>query len=483
MEIAPILFAKSESRDLFFSQKMATRHGLIAGATGTGKTVSLRVLAEGFSRSGVPVFLADVKGDLSGLACAGEISGKVAERVETLGLLNFVPESFPVAFWDLFGKRGHPLRTTISEIGPLLLGRLLGLNETQSAALSIIFKFADDNGLLLLDLKDLKAVIQNFAENSRELLTTYGNIAPATFGAIIKNIIAFENQGGEKFIGEPALAIADLIRVDVFGKGVINIFDASIINTAPLVYTSFMLWLLSELFEELPEVGDLAKPKLVFFFDEAHLLFTDAPKELISKVEQLVRLIRSKGVGVYFVTQSPLDIPAAVLEQLGNRVQHALRAFTPSGQKMARAAADTFRANKNFSVAEAISELAIGEALVSFLDEFGTPQVVERALVMPPWSRLAPLSDGEFVAELRASSIYGRYEKSLDRESAYEILANRQKISYKSSNDAGLDRSGGSGSFIGGMIASIGKSALRSFASAIGREISRGLLGGIRRQR
>src|SRR5512136_150577 len=411
--------------DIVILPKMANRHGLIAGATGTGKTVSLRVLAEQFSKIGVPIFMADVKGDLSGLPFPGGENPKVTERVSKLGLKDFSFEDYPVTFWDVFGEQGHPVRTTISEMGPLLLSRILSLNEIQSGVLSITFKIADDNGLLLLDLKDLRAMAQFVGDNAEQFKTQYGNISAASIGAIQRGLLTLEEQGGDKYFGEPALNIEDLMQTGPEGKGMINILAADKLMQSPRIYATFLLWLLSELFEQLPEVGDPEKPRLIFFFDEAHLLFEDVPKALEDKIQQVVRLIRSKGVGVYFVTQNPLDIPDTVLGQLGNRVQHALRAFTPKDQKSVKAAAETFRANPKLNVGKAITELAVGEALVSLLDEKGRPNVVERAFVVPPASRIGPLSDAERDAAIKASPIYGHYEKLVDRESAYEKLKNR----------------------------------------------------------
>ena len=384
----PIAKAKDEIGVL---PKMANRHGLIAGATGTGKTVTLRVLAEQFSNIGVPVFMADVKGDLSGLPFPGGENAKVLERVKQLGLADFNFQGYPVVFWDVFGEQGHPVRATISEMGPLLLSRILNLNEIQSGVLTLVFKIADDNGLLLLDLKDLRAMAQFVGDNAEKFKTQYGNISAASIGAIQRNLLTLEQQGGDKFFGEPALNLQDLMQTNAGGKGMINIITADKLMQSPRLYATFLLWMLAELFEQLPEVGDPPKPKLIFFFDEAHLLFQDVPKILEEKIEQVVRLIRSKGVGIYFITQNPLDLPETVLGQLGNRVQHALRAFTPRDQKTVKAAADTFRPNPKLDVAKAITELAVGEALVSVLDEKGSPTKVERALILPPHSRLTPL--------------------------------------------------------------------------------------------
>jgi hypothetical protein len=419
----PIRVATGD-HDICLLPKMANRHGLVAGATGTGKTVTLQRMAEGFSRIGVPVFLADVKGDLSGLSRVGSAANaKVAARVEQLGLKDtFEYAPCPVVFWDIFGEQGHPVRTTISEMGPLLLSRLLDLNETQAGVLQITFKVADDNGLLLLDLKDLRAMMQHVSENAKQLTTEYGNVSAASVGAIQRGLLRLEEQGGDRFFGEPALNLMDFIQTGAKGRGHINILAADKLLQSPQLYATFLLWMLAELFEQLPEVGDLEKPKIVFFFDEAHLLFNDAPKSLLEKIEQVVRLIRSKGVGVYFVTQNPLDVPDTVLAQLGNRVQHALRAFTPRDQKAVAAAAKTFRQNPNLDVEEAITQLGVGEALVSFLDEKGTPTVVERAFVVPPGTLIGPIAPDQRKAVIDTSVVAGVYEKAIDRESAYEVL-------------------------------------------------------------
>ncbi|MDB5367829.1 MAG: yjgR, partial [Rhodospirillales bacterium] len=404
---------------------LANRHGLIAGATGTGKTVTLRALAEGLSDAGVPVFVADAKGDVAGLSQPGEASPKVASRVAELGLENFAYRAFPTIFWDVFGERGHPVRATISDMGPFLLARLLDLNETQAGVLQIVFRLADDEGLLLLDLKDLRAMLSHVADRAKELTTEYGNVSAASIGAIQRAVLSLEEEGGAFFFGEPALDLADLLRVDARGRGAVNVLAAERLMQKPKLYATFLLWLLSELFERLPEVGDLDKPKLVFFFDEAHLLFDDAPKALTDKVEQVVRLIRSKGVGVYLVTQNPLDVPDSVLGQLSNRVQHALRAFTPRDQKAVRAAAETFRADKSLDVAAAITELAVGEALVSLLDERGVPGVVDRTLIVPSASRLGAITDDERAKSMQQSPCAGRYDETVDRDSAYERLTGR----------------------------------------------------------
>ncbi|OOW10889.1 helicase HerA-like domain-containing protein [Acinetobacter sp. MF4640] len=424
----PIIIAKKTTntqQDVVLHSKFANRHGLIAGATGTGKTVTLKVLAESFSRLGVPVFLADAKGDVSSLAQAGASNPKFDERIKSLGINSIPFAASPVVFWDLFAEQGHPIRTTITEIGPLLLARMLNLNDTQEGVLSAVFRIADDQGMLLIDFKDLKAMIGYVSEHAAEFKAEYGNLSPASLGAIQRNLLALADQGGDQFFGEPSLNILDFIQTDSNGYGYINILAADKLMNTPKLYATFLLWMLSELFEQLPEVGDMDKPKLVFFFDEAHLLFDNASAALQEKIEQVVRLIRSKGVGIYFVTQNPLDLPESVLGQLGNRVQHALRAFTPKDQKAVKTAADTFRANPEFKVEQAITELAVGEALISCLDEQGTPQVVERAWVMPPYSSFTPISPEQRQAFISQSIVAGIYEKSLDRESAFELLQNK----------------------------------------------------------
>jgi DNA helicase HerA-like ATPase len=417
----PMLIAKGES-DLCLLPRMANRHGLVAGATGTGKTVTIHAMAERFSEIGVPVFLADVKGDLAGLSQPGGNNPKVAERIQELGLTGHTPGGYPVTFWDLFGEQGHPVRSTVSEMGPLLLARLLNLNDTQSGVLQIAFKYADDNGLLLLDLKDLRSLLQFVGDNRQTITTSYGNVSPASVGAIQRGLLTLEEAGGTFLFGEPALNLSDFIRLDKDGRGVINILTADKLMQSPVIYATFLLWLLAELFESLPEVGDLDKPKLVFFFDEAHLLFSDAPEALQDKIEQVVRLIRSKGIGIYFVSQNPLDIPDMVLGQLGNRVQHALRAFTPRDQRAVRSAAETFRSNPRLDVAAAITELAVGEALVSFLDSNGTPGVVERALIVPPRSLIGPIPSEQRRSIVNWSPMQGKYDQVVDRTSAYELL-------------------------------------------------------------
>ena len=471
---------------IYLLPRMANRHGLIAGATGTGKTVTLQVMAEKFSSIGVPVFMADVKGDLAGVSQRGGGNAKVEERIKQLKLKGFEYQGFPVTFWDVFGEQGHPVRATVSELGPLLLGRLLNLNETQQGVLTLIFRIADDNGWLLLDLKDLRAMVQHVGDNAKEFTTRYGNISTASIGAIQRALLTLEQQGADRFFGEPALNLDDLMQT-ADGRGVINILSADRLMQAPKLYATFLLWMLAELFETLPEVGDRDKPKLVFFFDEAHLLFDDAPAALLDKIEQVVRLIRSKGVGVYFVSQNPLDIPDAVLGQLGNRVQHALRAFTPRDQKAVRAAAETFRANPKLKVEKVITELAVGEALVSMLDEKGSPSVVERALIVPPQSRIGPITDAERRRIIDASPVKGQYDKPVDRESAYEILKQRAtRLQEAAAKEQGglLDTllgsgASGSGRRREGMAEAMAKSAARAVGSQIGRQIVRGVLGSL----
>jgi DNA helicase HerA-like ATPase len=490
----PILIAKAR-QPLCLLPALANRHGLIAGATGTGKTVTLQRLAEGFSRIGVPVFMADVKGDLAGLSQPGQDAGKVKERLAQLKLKGFRFEANPVVFWDAFGGQGHPVRMAVSELGPLLLARMLNLNETQTGVLNAVFKAADDEGLLLLDLKDLRAMLSHAGENAKTYTTKYGNISAASIGAIQRGLLALETQGGDKLFGEPALNIADLMQTDSRGRGVINILAAEKLMSAPKLYATLLLWLLSELFEHLPEAGDPEKPKLVFFFDEAHLLFNDAPPALLEKVEQVVRLIRSKGVGVYFVTQNPLDIPDTVLAQLGNRVQHALRAFTPRDQKAVSTAATTLRSNPKLDVEKAITELAVGEALVSMLDENGAPTVVERAFIVPPGSRLGPVSAEERKAIMRESIVAGVYDETVDRESAYEKLTARHAQAQAEPAPGAADQKSGGildriGDLLGGSTGPRGgrregaleaaaKSAARAIGSQVGREIVRGILGSL----
>ncbi|HTU26118.1 MAG TPA: helicase HerA-like domain-containing protein [Pirellulales bacterium] len=471
--------------------RMANRHGLVAGATGTGKTVTLRVMAEGLSALGVPVFLSDVKGDLAGMAQAGEANPKFAARAKEMGIADYAPAASPVVFWDVLAEQGIPIRATISDMGPLLLGRLLNLNETQNGVLNIVFKVADQQGLLLLDLKDLTAMLQHVGQNAKEYSTGYGNVSPASVGAIQRGLLALSEQGADKFFGEPMLTIEDLLARDAQGRGVVNILAADKLMSTPKVYATFLLWLLADLYEKLPEVGDMDKPKLVFFFDEAHLLFDEAPKVVLEKVEQVVRLIRSKGVGVFFASQNPLDIPETVLGQLGNRVQHALRSFTPKDQKAVRAAAQTFRNDGSVDVEQAIGQLAVGEALCSLLDETGSPMPVEVAKVAPPRSRLGAIADGERQKIVHASPLYGHYAQSIDRESAYEMLKARASGGGDGSDSA--DKAGGKGgkgsaksdggehdekkhswwTGVSEVLASAGK----VMNSRVGAEIIRGVLG------
>ena len=490
---APLVIATHQQTELALLPALANRHGLITGATGTGKTITLQLLAERFSRIGVPVFMADVKGDLSGLAAPGVESPKLAQRLALLGVDDWQPASFPVAFWDVAGKQGHPVRATISDLGPILLARLLNLNDTQAGVLQLVFKIADAQGLLLLDLKDLRAMVQHVGEHAKEFTTEYGNVSAASIGAIQRGLLTLGEQGGEIFFGEPMLDIADLLQT-ADGRGIINILAADQLMSSPRLYSTFLLWLLSELFEHLPEVGDVDKPKLVFFFDEAHLLFNEAPPALLEKIEQVVRLIRSKGVGVYFVTQNPLDVPDSVLGQLGNRVQHALRAFTPRDQKAVKTAAETLRANPAFDAVAAITELGVGEALISLLDDKGRPNIVERAFVLPPSSRIGPLNNDERQAVIKSSLVYGVYEQALDRESAYEklkgkVAAAQPPASASAGAPAGGGWFGGLGEILGGssgsggrgdsVLAAAAKSAARAIGSQVGREIIRGVLGSI----
>jgi DNA helicase HerA-like ATPase len=504
----PFLIAKTAAgHPIEFLPALANRHGLITGATGTGKTVTLQVLAEHFSSIGVPVFVADVKGDLSGIGAAGSSSPKMAERLKATGLDEPNWQASPVVFWDVFGKKGTPVRATVSDLGPLLLGRLFNLNPTQQGVLALVFKIADDKGLLLLDLKDLRAMIQFVGDNAREFTTEYGNISTASIGAIQRSLLEVDQQGGETFFGEPMLDVDDLLQTDAKGRGIVNVLAADELIRSPKVYSTFLLWMLSELFERLPEVGDPDKPAIVFFFDEAHLLFNDAPPALLEKVEQVVRLIRSKGVGVYFVTQNPADVPETVLGQLGNRVQHALRAFTPHDQKAVKTAADTLRPNPSIDMGRVITELAVGEALVSPLDRKGTPTITERAWIAPPASRIGPLTDAERDATRKASSsLYGHYEQTVDRESAYERIkgAGRAGGAGRTEGAGGAGQAGGVGPgstggstisdtlsaiFLGstgprgghhdGLVQSAAKSAARSVGSGVGRAIIRGMLGSI----
>ncbi len=484
MQDDPGIFVGKGEKPVYLLPRLANRHGLIAGATGTGKTVSLQILAEEFSRRGVPVFMADVKGDLSGISQPGKQHPKLQERATAIGLDPYTQESFPVVFWDLFGKKGHRVRTTVSEMGPLLLSRMLDLNDTQEGIIYAVFKIADDQGLLLLDLKDLRALLTFAGENAKQLRLEYGNISGASIGAIQRRLLVLEQEGARQFMGEPALDLFDFMRTGARGYGNINILAADKLMQTPKLYATFLLWLLSELFEELPEVGDPDKPILVFFFDEAHLLFKGAPTALVDKVEQVVRLIRSKGVGIYFVTQNPLDIPDAVLGQLGNRIQHALRAFTPRDQKAVRAAADTFRVNPAFSAAEAIKELGVGEALVSTLGGKGIPGVVDRVLIRPPSSRLGPATAAERKTVVEASRLGKRYDQPLDRHSAYEMLNERAEKTARDEAEAAAGKpaakkSTGRRSNRQGVVEAMLKSIVRSIGSSLGRQISRGVLGSI----
>jgi DNA helicase HerA-like ATPase len=498
----PIPIAKGSAKPsdwICLLPQMANRHGLIAGATGTGKTVTLQTLAENFSARGVPVFVADVKGDLAGMSQPGGNNPKIVERAKELGLSDFTGEACPVVFWDVFGENGHPVRATVSEMGPLLLGRLLDLNETQAGVLNMVFKIADENALLLLDLKDLRSMLQYVADNADQFKTKYGNISAASAGAIQRNLLSLESQGADKFFGEPAVDLDDLLQTHGL-RGVVNILAAEkLMRQSPKVYATFLLWLLSELFERLPEVGDPEKPKLVFFFDEAHLLFADIEPAVRQKVEQMVRLIRSKGVGVYFVSQNPLDIPDIVLGQLGNRVQHALRAFTPRDQKAVAAAAQTFRQNRKLKTETVLQQLAVGEALVSMLDESGTPAIVERAKIVPPRSQVGAITPQQRQVIISSSILAGHYEKVVDRDSAYEKLQARtaEKTSVPdigSAPAAGDSQSGGilgkvesvfrptigpRGAVHDSMATSMAKSILRAASSQLGRQVMRGLLGGL----
>ena len=502
----PLIVARHGDTELAVLPTMANRHGLITGATGTGKTVSLQVLAERFSRIGVPVFLADVKGDLTGIARAGAMSPKLKERLERLGLPEPGFAGCPVTLWDVWGEQGHPVRATVSDMGPLLLARLLNLNETQEGVLALVFKVADDSGLAILDLKDLRAVLQHVGDNAAQFKTQYGNVSPASIGAIQRGLLQIEEQGGDRFFGEPMLNIDDLIQTDGDGRGVVNVLAADKLLNAPRLYAAFLLWLLAELFENLPEVGDRDKPRLVFFFDEAHLLFNDAPPALVDKVEQVVRLIRSKGVGVYFVTQNPLDVPEKILGQLGNRIQHALRAFTPRDQKAVKSAAETMRPNPKLDVQKAILELSVGEALVSFLDAKGAPGVTERAWICPPGSQMGPITPDDRRKLLAGSVVAGQYEKMVDRESAYEKLRARAGATATAGGVGpadGGDAAGASapastgGGLMGGLsdilfgstgprggrregvVDAMAKSAARSVGSSLARELTRGVLGSL----
>ena len=504
----PLLIAKNATTVCELLPALANRHGLITGATGTGKTVTLQTLAENLSNIGVPVFMADVKGDLTGISQAGHIGEKMAGILKERGIEVPEPLACPTTLWDVFGEQGHPVRATISDMGPLLLGRMLNLNETQAGVLNLVFKIADDNGMLLLDLKDLRAMLQYVGDNASEFTTKYGNVSPASVGAIQRGLLQIESQGADRFFGEPMLNISDFMQTDSTcgttasggGKGVINILTADKLMNSPRLYATFLLWMLSELFEQLPEIGDPDQPKLVFFFDEAHLLFNEAPKVLIERIELVVRLVRSKGVGVYFVTQNPLDIPDSVLAQLGNRVQHALRAFTPRDQKAVKATAQTMRQKPGLDIETAITELAVGEALVSLLDAKGRPSITERVYVLPPGSQIGPITPEQRQALLQNSLVAGVYEKAVDRESAYEKLQGRAAASAPAAgaaanggaagkNDAGgimgglkdvlFGTTGPRGGVHDGLAQSMAKSAVRTMGSAVGREIIRGVLGSI----
>ncbi len=498
----PLLIAKNATTACELLPALANRHGLITGATGTGKTVTLQTLAEGFSRIGVPVFMADVKGDLTGISQAGKISEKLAAVLKDRALDAPVSQACPATLWDVFGEQGHPVRATISDMGPLLLGRMLNLNETQTGVMNLVFKIADDSGMLLLDLKDLRAMLQFVGDNASDFTTEYGNISAASVGAIQRGLLQIESQGGEQFFGEPMLNISDFMQT-VDGRGVVNVLAADKLLNAPRLYATFLLWMLSELFETLPEVGDLEQPKLVFFFDEAHLLFNEAPKVLVERIELVVRLVRSKGVGVYFVTQNPLDIPDSVLAQLGNRVQHALRAFTPRDQKAVKATAQTMRQKPGLDIETAITELAVGEALISFLDSKGRPCETERVYVLPPGSQIGPIGAEQRKALMDGSLVAAVYEKAVDRESAYEKIKGRAAASGtaapgKPGEAAATADSGGMFSGLGaglsgmlfgttgprgakhdGLAQTMAKSAVRTIGTSVGREILRGVLGGL----
>lgn len=497
---APLLIARTQDKQLELLPNMANRHGLITGATGTGKTVTLQKMAESFSEIGVPVFMADVKGDLTGVAEEGQASEKLMTRLNNIGVTDWEAHANPVVVWDIFGEKGHPVRATVSDLGPLLLARLLNLNEVQSGVLNIIFRIADDQGLLLLDFKDLRAITQYIGDNAKSFQNQYGNISTASVGAIQRGLLTLEQQGAEHFFGEPMLDIKDWMRTDSNGKGIINILSAEKLYQMPKLYAASLLWMLSELYEQLPEAGDLEKPKLVFFFDEAHLLFSDAPQVLLDKIEQVIRLIRSKGVGVYFVSQNPSDIPDAVLGQLGNRVQHALRAFTPKDQKAVKTAAQTMRANPAFNTEQAIQELGTGEALISFLDAKGSPSIVERAMVIAPCSRMGPVTDDERNGLINNSPLYGKYEDEIDRESAFEMLqkgvqnsagqADAPPAKGQQSADDGIlgglkdiifGTTGPRGGKHDGLVQTAAKSAVRQVTNQIVRGMLGSLLGGRRR--
>src|SRR5881275_194129 len=509
------IFVGKGEQPAWLTLALANRHGLVTGATGTGKTVSLQVMAEGFARAGVPVFAADIKGDLSGISEPGEPKDFIVKRAGDMGL-TFQPDRFSAVFWDVFGEQGHPVRATVSEMGPLLLSRMMDLNDVQEGVVNIAFRVADEQGLLLLDMKDLRAILSFVAEHAAELTTQYGNVSKQTVGTIQRQLLVLENQGGAKFFGEPALALKDFMRTDSDGRGMVNILVADKLMQSPKLYATFLLWMLSELFEELPEAGDLAKPKLVFFFDEAHLLFTDAPKALMDKIEQVVRLIRSKGVGVYFVTQNPIDVPDKVLAQMGNRVQHALRAFTPRDQKAVKAAAQTFRPNPKLDTARVIMELGKGEALVSFLEGGGTPTMVERVMIRPPTARIGPITPEERKAIMNKSPVKGKYDTAIDAESAYEML--QKRVAGTAAPTEGAAGGGGilgqigaivgmifgtnvsrgrlstgqiiarsvtrsvTNKVVGGVVADLGKSVGGALGGSVGRALVRGALGGLLRR-
>ena len=480
------LWIGQSDKSCFLLPKMANRHGLIAGATGTGKTVTLKIMAESFSEMGVPVFLADIKGDLASLATPGSDNPKMKERIETIGIDNFTYKSFPVQFWDLFGEGGHRVRTTVSEMGALLLSRILGLNDTQTGVLNIVFRVADENGMMLLDFKDLRAMIQHVGENAKEYTLQYGNISSQSVGAILRSLLALEDQGAEHFFGEPELDFYDMMRVSPEGKGYINILHSVKLFQSPVLYSTFLLWMLSELFETLPETGDLEKPRMVFFFDEAHLVFDDAPKILMDKIEQVVRLIRSKGVGVYFVTQNPMDLPSEVLGQLGNRVQHALRGFTPVDIKKIKAAADTFRQNPELDTVEAITDLKTGEALVSFLDEEGRPGMVERALILPPQSKFGTIEDDLRFKIMNESLLKGKYDREIDRESAYELIQEKlirdeERIAAEKATAATKKKTTSRSYQRQTPIEKATNAVMSTIGREVGRTLIRGILGSLKR--
>ncbi len=483
MLIDEFIYLGTSTEPEYLALKYANRHGLITGATGTGKTVSLQILAEGFSNAGVPVFCADVKGDLSGIAVAGEPRDFLARRASDIGFDDYEFDSFPTIFWDLFGRQGHPIRTTVSEMGPLLFARMLDLNDTQEGVLNIAFKVADDEGLLLLDLKDLRALLIEIGNNAKAISMTYGNVSTASIGAIQRGLLVLEQQSGDLFFGERALDIKDLMRTDSDGRGYISVLAADELMMSPRLYSTFLLWLLSELFEELPEVGNPDKPKLVFFFDEAHLLFDEAPKILLQKVEQVVKLVRSKGVGVYFVTQNPADMPDAVLAQLGNRVQHALRAYTPREQKAVRAAAETFRPNPDFDTKEVITQLGVGEALVSTLESKGVPSVVGRTMMRPPSSRLGPILPAERRKVIAQSPISGLYDEIIDRDSAFEVLKRRTEVNRAEEEKARPAPSNNRSSSRQSVTETAVKQLARTLARELGNSLVRGILGSLRRGR